>query len=1040
MRTQTTWGLNLINEVLDDPSTIKVDASDMTLHGFCDDTMSEYRQRSVILTEPGGSLTCEAPSCGLRYLGYVIYDSLSTEAVEVWINGVKHGVAVVDANNQRERLITLAEPYDFQGAEEIRLQTPQGEAGALRSSATQSGLSDLGIEGRTRQETGEIYRIECIAFFTDLPPETDLPCRFTHVHTEPLQQHSDGQHRKRAHSADSAASVRLTWVTTWDAKCKVEYWAEGSQAPAVIDEERSGANHRVVLTDLHPNTPYLFRLSATDRHGKLVECETQTFVTSPPHAVVGSTTSMRVPIAISNRGDAPYKSVPIMCGIPFPEGVLASHEHLRLLDTDGAEVPLQTRMLGQWLDYSVKWVSLDFQADVPAGSEGVYMLEYGSEIERKRFGTTLKAHEDSNTVTVDTGRLRITLDKSRFAPFAEILRDSRPYLTDSRIVVNGTDGKQYVGNNAPPESVEIEEEGPVACIVRIEGKHVSADGGPLLKSVCRIHAYAGLPFIRIDHTFVNDNSAERFTDISSMFLELDIPPGDYEETEITQTHDNRCVINGEATEERANGTIRAGGVDVGIVDFWQQYPKSLRTHKKGIEIGICPPIDADDYRDTGSDELRLYFYLKDGVYRLREGVSKTHTLYIGEDIPSQPLPVAQAPAEWYCDSGTLGEIVPARGERFADYEVKIAQAFEVFLKTHETGREYGMLNFGDWCFDNYKDWGNTEYDTAFVSFLHWVRSGDARFFEEGCRAALHHRDVDTCHASADAMSLGGVYRHRLAHTGDHHPGGYGPMEEAISSGEFPATGVWVDAVASREFRATLTWGGEFTISHTWVDGFVLHYFLTGDPRSLETARMVADRYDGHYTRNYDFTVCRNNGWHLILTMAMYQATGDRFYLNAAHIIVERTLERQTEDGGWSRMLVPGHCHCDPPRHTGNAGFMVGILLNGLKLYHQVTGDPEVSQAIVRGAEYLVDNLWRGADGFQYTDCPHSKTPVEDTSQMIVGISYAWRISRKSSFESVLRLGPQHMIDSLQPHGRLLSSAMRDAPNVLRDIGQLPHKF
>ena len=110
---------------------------------------------------------------------------------------------------------------------------------------------------------------------------------------------------------------------------------------------------------------------------------------------------------------------------------------------------------------------------------------------------------------------------------------------------------------------------------------------------------------------------------------------------------------------------------------------------------------------------------------------------------------------------------------------------------------------------------------------------------------------------------------------------------------------------------------------TWIDGFLLHYFLTGDPRSLQTANMVADRYDGRYARNYEFTNGRNNGWHLILTMAMYNATGDRFYLNAAHIIIERTLERQSEDGGWRRMLVPAHCRCDPPRHMGNAGFMVG---------------------------------------------------------------------------------------------------------------------
>ena len=36
--------------------------------------------------------------------------------------------------------------------------------------------------------------------------------------------------------------------------------------------------------------------------------------------------------------------------------------------------------------------------------------------------------------------------------------------------------------------------------------------------------------------------------------------------------------------------------------------------------------------------------------------------------------------------------------------------------------------------------------------------------------------------------------------------------------------------------------------------------------------------------------------------------------------------RKRPSGGWDRLMVPGHCLCEPPRHTGNAGFMVGILL------------------------------------------------------------------------------------------------------------------
>ena len=84
-------------------------------------------------------------------------------------------------------------------------------------------------------------------------------------------------------------------------------------------------------------------------------------------------------------------------------------------------------------------------------------------------------------------------------------------------------------------------------------------------------------------------------------------------------------------------------------DFWQQYPKSLRTNADGIEIGLCPSIGEEDYRVGGEEEYKLYFYLKDGVYRFREGISKTHTIYVGEGLEKgASLLVAQASEEWNC--------------------------------------------------------------------------------------------------------------------------------------------------------------------------------------------------------------------------------------------------------------------------------------------------------------------------------------------------------------------------------------------------------
>ena len=598
------------------------------------------------------------------------------------------------------------------------------------------------------------------------------------------------------------------------------------------------------------------------------------------------------------------------------------------------------------------------------------------------------------------------------------------YRRSSEVVVTGTDGREYRSANAKPASLEVEESGPLHCIVRAEGSHVSEDGARLLRSVFRVHAYAGAGYVRIDHTFENDNSETSFTDIASMYMSIKTDDAEAEVNEIVQTHDDRSVVNGQVGDARLRGYARAG--DVEVEDFWQQYPKSLRTGTDGIEIGLCPSIGEEDYRADEEEEYKLYFYLRDGVYRFREGMSKTHTIYVGEGIADGVSPLmAQASVEWNCASGAFGEITPGTNGRFPDYEKRMRDVFGQYLDDRATGRDYGMLNYGDYFAGN-RTWGNTEYDTGYVAFLQWARTGDLKYFDEACRASIHHRDVDTCHVSSDPGRIGGVYRHSIGHVGEYYS-----YEDRAA----PAVTLDDESFKKRSQTGGVPWG-TFTVSHTWIDGFLLHYFLTGDRRSFQTAVEVADRYGGEHTRNYDFTNCRNNGWHLILTMEMYRATGDPFYLNAAHIIVERTLDRQTEDGAWKRMLAFGHCMCEhPPRHMGNAGFMVGILLVGLKFYHQATGDPRVAESIIRGAGWLVDVLWKG-NGFQYTTCPNSGLKSEDMGQMITGLCYAWRISGDERIRDVLAPATKLLFDDLDRSGRLLSAQGRVSPNILYELARL----
>jgi len=69
--------------------------------------------------------------------------------------------------------------------------------------------------------------------------------------------------------------------------------------------------------------------------------------------------------------------------------------------------------------------------------------------------------------------------------------------------------------------------------------------------------------------------------------------------------------------------------------------------------------------------------------------------------------------------------------------------------------------------------------------------------------------------------------------------------------------------------------------------------------------------------------------------------------------------------------------------------MVGVLMSGLKYYHQVTGDPRVADSIVKAAHFVIDDMWvPDKHGFRYTSCPNTSPSPGLNSLTIEGIAYA----------------------------------------------------
>jgi hypothetical protein len=1014
----STWGLERLNPIFANKENVQIPVEKWTLDGFENDLVSNHRTSSARRTGPNARIRVTIPVAGVFYPGAVVYDAPGDERFALFVDGVQHGTLVANWDNNRERLFFSDRAFTFSAGSTLELRA-----------LTSDGL----------------YRTESVLLLKDKPAAR-------------VREYSISSAEARPWTEGQEPRAQVTWITSWPVAGTVEWMIanrRGVGTPASLREEVAANNHSAVIRNLKPGAKYRFRIVAATPEGKTVASEWQEFASTSAMGSVSGVERGRVEVSVGDASERPATGLfPVTSGVPFPQGALASGANLRLLDRTGKELPLQTRVLGRWRDGSAKWVLVDFQA-VPASS---LALDYGRAVSRAPFVSQLKTNETADALEVVTGPLKLSVNKKHFGFPGSVWLDANRNgrFEAAELVVSPQRPGEFVlvdaqgtahSSLAPPSEVVIEENGPLRATVRVSGGHYAQSGRKLFAYTTRIDTYAGQPYLRVQHTFINDAGETEFTTIRSLSLRLPIaseaggkrlsvlgePAGapnvsaSGRPLRLQQRRDDRySVFEGDTqmAEGRRGTGLAAWSDGIRTVrlaprDFWQNYPKDISVSPDGFELALCPRLASDEYADAKGtvDDHRLYYYLQDGVYKLRQGVAKTHEIWLDLGPASQaqaPVPRvlrAVAPPEWYADSKTFGDLaLPSKTGVSGRYEQAFARSFQGYLENRETNREYGMLNFGDWWGERAINWGNSEYDTQYGFFLQFARTGDLRFFRTADEVELHNRDVDTVHAHSDQSRIGGMYMHCVGHTGDYY------SESPVKD------------------RGIVR--GGMSISHTFIEGHLYHYFLTGDRRSLETAAQTARRFDLYYSRNFDFTDCRNAGWHLILSMAMYNATHDPFHLNAAKIIVERVLERQTPNGGWRKILTPGHCRC-LPRHHGNAGFMAAVLLTGLKHYQKATDDPRVEQAMLRGAAFLIDDMWvPEAKAFRYTSCPASQVMAGLNFLLFDGIAYAHQKTKDSRMRQVLIDGAESALADMKGLGKGFTQYTRVAPSFIGYLDQI----
>jgi hypothetical protein len=274
--------------------------------------------------------------------------------------------------------------------------------------------------------------------------------------------------------------------------------------------------------------------------------------------------ALEVPIRLTESAGVARVGEPVSVGVPIPRDLVMDTSRLCVLDPSGKKAPAQFEVLMRWFPTakypdgkkSIRWVLVDFQADVPANGEATYRLSASGPGPAPATPCSIKVADDG-AVRVSTGALELSVGADGFRLFEALSPEGKRLAAggDDALVIEGMDKKRYTATkdlNEPPNPAEIayrsedaylklnphnppkrfrvtvEQSGPLRAVVMVDGvmRALSREGGeyefvscgpkgekgPVVKLPCRdeqlafrarIHAYAGKSFVRVFFTFIN---------------------------------------------------------------------------------------------------------------------------------------------------------------------------------------------------------------------------------------------------------------------------------------------------------------------------------------------------------------------------------------------------------------------------------------------------------------------------------------------------------------------------------------------------------
>src|SRR5207245_2685714 len=231
-------------------------------------------------------------------------------------------------------------------------------------------------------------------------------------------------------------------------------------AERVVDRARHGAERRLVKHAVHPRDGAAY-------HGRVAQVALdhldarlrRQVLALAAGAARAATPLLALPLALEESAGVARHAWPASASVPLPRGRVQSPDKLWLAAPGGRAAPLQARALERWPDGSVRWLLLDFLADVPAGQAATFTLRDGAPpAPASGARVRLEAGRDGARV-LDTGALHATVPARGEALLADLAAGPVRLAGAVPLPALAVDGAP--GGAPSHEGVTVETEGAV---------------------------------------------------------------------------------------------------------------------------------------------------------------------------------------------------------------------------------------------------------------------------------------------------------------------------------------------------------------------------------------------------------------------------------------------------------------------------------------------------------------------------------------------------------------------------------------------------